>query len=182
MGELAQPVGGAKSGPHSKVVDRQHVGAPEVEHEQHLHRPAADPANLREALDDRGIVELLERGAVGNDRRERLGCEVLEGGDLREREAGGAQLLDRGIEHLLRRREAALATRGHETREDGVGGGTVQLLMRDRLRQDLERCATRLGRVPIGTGRADDAAQHRVDRSEVPLDVPAHEPFLTGHF
>jgi len=84
VGELAQPVGGAKAGAHAEVIDRQHVGAVEVEHEQHLHRPAADSAHLGETLDDRRVVELLERRAVGNDRRERLGREILEGGDFRE--------------------------------------------------------------------------------------------------
>lgn len=174
MRELAQPVGGAKSGAHSEVIDRQNVGAAEVEHEQHLHRPAADPADLGEALDDRRVVEPLERRAPGNDRGERLGGEILEGGDLGEREAGGAQLLDRGGEHLLRRRKGAPAARGDETREDGVGGGAVQLLVRDGLRQYLERLAVRLGGVPIGAGGADDAAQHRIHLTEVPQNVPAH--------
>jgi hypothetical protein len=54
--------------------------------------------------------------------------------------------------------------------------------MCDRLRQYLERLATRLGRVPIGPGGADDAAQHRVDRGEVPQNVPAHESFFSGYF
>jgi len=174
MGELAQPVSGAKSRAYSEVIDRQHVRAAEMEHEQHLHRPAADAAHLGEALDDHRVVELLERRTVGNDRRERLGREILERGDLGEREARGAQLLDRGGEHLLRRRKGALADRGDQAREDGVGGRAVQLLMRDRLGQYLEGLATRLGHVPIGAGGADDAAQHRVDPGEVPYDVPAH--------
>lgn len=42
--------------------------------------------------------------------------------------------------------------------------------MRDRLGQYLKGLATGFRLVSIGTGGADDAAQHRVDPGEVPQD------------
>jgi len=80
----AQAVGEAKSIAYAEVVDRQHVGAAELEHQQHLDRPPADTAHLREPLDDLFAVECDEYGAVRHDAAAGLGREVLEARDLCE--------------------------------------------------------------------------------------------------
>jgi len=51
----SQAVGKAKAMPHAEVIDRQHIAASQVEHQQHLHGPRADATHLRQALDDCGV-------------------------------------------------------------------------------------------------------------------------------
>ena len=91
-GMLLQPVGDAKAVAHAEVIHRQHIRAAELEHQQHLHRPAADAAHLREPRDDLLIGERVRALArSGTTRREGLIGQVPQRGHLGEREAGGAQ-------------------------------------------------------------------------------------------
>lgn len=171
MRELAQAVGGAKARAHSEVVHRQHVLATELEDEQHLYRPPADAAHFGQLRDDRLVVEPLERCAVRHLAAQGLGGEVLERGDLGEREAGGAQLPFGRRQHLLRRGEGARAAGGDEAPEDGVGGGAVQLLVSDRLSERLEGLAAAVGLETAGTRGAHHAGEHRVGLGEMAHDV-----------
>jgi len=84
VGHLLQPVGGAKAGAQPEVVHGQHIRAPEVEYQEHLHRPAADAADLGETLDDRFVLERDQRLEIGHHSLQRLRGEVLERGDLRK--------------------------------------------------------------------------------------------------
>src|SRR5262249_19205100 len=50
---------------NSVIVDREHVWAAEAEDEQHLRRPPADPAHLRQPFDDRLVIHALDLGQRG---------------------------------------------------------------------------------------------------------------------
>lgn len=174
MRELAQAIGGAKPRAHAEVVHRQHVAAAEMENEQHFDRPAADAAHLGQPLDDRLIVERLQGLPVRHHTVERFGRQVLESGDLRKGETGGAQLRLGGRQHLLRGGEYAFPAGGDEASEDGIGRGAVELLMRDRAGERLKRLAHFIGREPTGTGGADHAGEDGIALGEVAQDLPAH--------
>ena len=45
-----------------EVADRQHVRPAQAEHQEHLRRPSAQPLHLDDRLDDRVVVELVQRG------------------------------------------------------------------------------------------------------------------------
>ena len=79
---------------HTEIVDRPHVGSPELEEEEHLGRPAADPAHGAETSDDLLVVEGLD--AFERHRPiERLRGEIDERGGLVSREPGRAKRLGR---------------------------------------------------------------------------------------
>jgi hypothetical protein len=178
---LAQAIGEAESVAHAEVVDRQHVRPAELEHQQHLHRPASNASHLRETLDDRIVVERFERGSIGHDAFVRLLRQVAQRGDLREREAGGAQRLLRCRQHCGRRWKLAVTYRVDEAREDRVRRDAVQLLMRDRTRQDLEGLAPDFRLQRVAAARCgDDAAHHGIDARKMGDDSLAHVRLTSG--
>jgi len=172
--QLLQAVGGAKARPQPKVIHRQHIRAPEVEYQEHLHRPAADAAHLGEALDDRFVFERAQGVAIGDHSLKRLGGEVLQRRDLGEREAGGPQRFGRSVEDRLRRRKTAVATGLHQAPQYGVGRDTVELLMGDGVGEGLEGLTVGARLESQGTHRADQGAEYRVGAAQVRNDVLAH--------
>src|SRR5579864_8659176 len=58
------------------IVDRQHIGAAESEHQEHLGGPAADATHRGEALDHRRIVEPVRLGEGGDGAVRRFAREV----------------------------------------------------------------------------------------------------------
>ena len=78
-----------------------------------------------------------------HDAVERLAREILDARDLRERQADGAQLVVGSFEHELRFEQRGACSVGRiqadEAAEDAFRGGAVELLMRDRARQRVER-------------------------------------------
>src|SRR5690606_23485313 len=50
----------------AQVVDREHVGAPETEHQHHFHGPAADAADGHQRLDDRVVLHHRHAPQVGD--------------------------------------------------------------------------------------------------------------------
>ena len=97
----AQAIGEAKAIAHAEVVDRQHVGPAEAEHQQHFDGPAPDAAHLREPLDDFVVAERVQDFLGRHHAVDGLLRQVLDAGDLGERQPHGAHLFIRRREHQL---------------------------------------------------------------------------------
>jgi hypothetical protein len=149
-----------------------------VENEQHLHRPAPDAAYLSEARDDLFVAELEERRGSGHHRCECLLREVPQRRNLGEGESRGAQALNRGRQYLLGGREDSCAARFHEAPQDGVGGGAIELLMSDGLRECLKGMTLRRRLEPARPDGTDQAAEHRIGAREMGENVPAHPRYF----
>jgi hypothetical protein len=70
---VPEPIGQAKALAHAEIVYGQHVGATQLEHQQHLHRPAADTPHRREPLDDFKIAQGVQRIAHRDNAAQGLG-------------------------------------------------------------------------------------------------------------
>src|SRR6185312_5066822 len=127
-GHLLQPIGEAKTVADAEVIDRQDVGPAQPEHEHHFDCPPADAANLREACDDLFVAERAQR-CFGSG--------------------------EHGLGSWKQPVSAATADKAAENR---VGGGSVELLVSNRLSEGLEGRAIRLNDHCRGAHRANDAA------------------------
>ena len=170
----AQSIGEAKSVAHAEVVDRQHIGPPEARHQHHLHGPAADAAHLRDAFDDLVIGERVQDFRRRNDAVEGLAREILDARDLGERQPDRAHLVVRCREHHLRfehrRAHSIDGVQPAEAAEDAFRGGAIQLLMRDRSRQRMERRVLRARGVREFAGGANHVGKNRVDSRETAFE------------
>src|ERR671933_1363440 len=118
-----------------EVVDRPHVGAVQVEDQEHLRGPAADAAHGRKARDDLLVVELRDP-LEGHSAVRGLEGEVAQRGGLARREATAAQRGLLRLEYGGGRRSTI-----EERREAGVDrerGLARQLLEHDRAREGVE--------------------------------------------
>ena len=98
---LSLPKGEGEAFADAVVVGGQDVWAAEAEHEEHLHGPFADAADLGEVLDDVGVRHAADAGEGGDGAVEGFGGEVADGEGLVVGEAGGAELLVGGVEEVL---------------------------------------------------------------------------------
>ncbi|HLJ05521.1 MAG TPA: hypothetical protein VKT26_04585, partial [Acetobacteraceae bacterium] len=127
-----QAVGQAESVAHPEIVDRQNIRAAQLEHQQHLDGPAADATHLGKAGDDCLVRQRLQGIPIRDDSGRGLGGKILQGGDLRERQARGTQLLDGRVQDELRSREIRGRASTDKTFQDARGRIGVQLLIHDR--------------------------------------------------
>ena len=96
-----QPVGAFDRPADAEVADREHVGALQVEHQEHVRGPHAQPLDGHELGDHRVVVELVQALELQLARERVLG-ERSEVADLRARQSrGGAQLFGLVLEDLL---------------------------------------------------------------------------------
>jgi len=179
--QVRKSVGEPEAVAHPVVVHRQHIRPPELEHQHHLHGPAADAAHLREPRDDGFVVERHQRRRIGHHARDRVRCEIPERRGLRRREADRTQRLGRRALHLpgggegvavrcaATRVPAAIALRiqRDEAREDGIGRLTADLLRGDGPREMPERRGARFRAQPVRPGRRDQRRHHGVDAPEM---------------
>ena len=63
VGLLAQPVEPLDGVDDAEIVDRQHVGPPQPEHQEHLRRPAAEPLHLDDRVDHLVVGHRGERSS-----------------------------------------------------------------------------------------------------------------------
>jgi len=77
-----QAVGEAKALAHAKVIDGQHIGPAQLEHQQHFDGPAADTADGGQALDDFKIAQGMQHIANRDDATQGLGGKIPQGRDL----------------------------------------------------------------------------------------------------
>jgi len=82
--QFLQPIRQLESLPDAEVSHRQHIGAAQLEHQQHLHGPAADAAHRREPLDDFQVTQGMQRIPERDDSAQGLGGKIAQGRDLRE--------------------------------------------------------------------------------------------------
>jgi len=129
--------------PHSEIVDRPHVGPPELEHQEHLGGPPTDPSHLHQRADDL-VVGLRADARQGQRPVDDLRGEVADRRRLRRREPGATQrgIVDR--EDALGRRRAV--EQGFEAAMDRARRGTGELLEADGPRQFGEVRASRASR------------------------------------
>jgi lipoprotein-anchoring transpeptidase ErfK/SrfK len=114
---------------HPEIVHGPHVEATELEHEEHLGGPAADPAHQRELLHD--LVIGTPADAIEHDRpRNHVLGEIADRRGLRRRESGAPERLDRRGEHLLGRGFAV--EERNEAPVDRPSGRPRELLVADR--------------------------------------------------
>jgi hypothetical protein len=138
---------------YPEVIDRPHVRPPELEDQEHLGGPAADPAHVRQPRDDRVVGELLDpvqRHRAVDD----LGRQVEQGGRLGGRKPGSAQRRLRRGEHRFCRE-----VRTHDLDKPPVAGGRSparQLLEDNRAAERRETAIQRRPYVqrPYGRNRA----------------------------
>ncbi len=83
------------------VIYGKNIGAAQAEDEKHLHRPAPDSAHLGKVLDDGFVRHAPNAGEAGDRAIDGLGREIAQGEALIVGEAGGTQLLIRGVEQVL---------------------------------------------------------------------------------
>jgi len=107
-----------------------------LEHQHHLHGPAADAAHGGQLLDDGFIVEGVQRVTVGNLARQRSRSKITQCDKFAGREACAAQRRIRQGEHGIRCRESIAAlgrcSQRDEARGDGACRGAADLLADDR--------------------------------------------------
>ena len=175
-GHLLQPIGEAKTVADAEVIDRQDVGPAQPEHEHHFDCPPADAANLREACDDLFVAERAQRLVIGYHEGECLLREVAQRGYLCIGESGRAQRCFGSGEHGLGSwKQPVSAATADKAAENRVGGGSVELLVSNRLSEGLEGRAIRLNDHCRGAHRANDAAQDGVDGRQVCDRELAHD-------
>src|SRR6185437_85901 len=124
----------AESLAHAEIVERQHIGPAEAEDQQHLDRPAADAAHLRQLLDDRLVFETIDIGEMRDFAGRVAPRQIADRQELRLRETRAAQLRVAGLDDLCRgRRLMRLRIERAEPREDRSRSLGVKLLIDDRL-------------------------------------------------
>jgi hypothetical protein len=156
----------------------------EVEHEEHLRRPAADAADLRQVRDDLLVLPLPEVLDAQLARGEVL-RKAADGGGLLPREAHCAQVLVAQREHLGGRGEwrrqrrpvgvgpahgaiepVAAFEQRQEPAEDGAGRLPAELLVDDCPRQRPERVLP-IAPHPEFPRAVDERAHHGVRAAQV---------------
>jgi len=103
VGETGEAVGPLDGAADAEVPDRQHVGAGEVEDQEHISAPAAQTLDASDPADDLFIGQAVKRVEVQLAVYYAAG-QVAEVGDLGPRESDRAQRLLVGGEDLLGRR------------------------------------------------------------------------------
>jgi hypothetical protein len=97
----------------------------EIENEQHLRGPRADSANLAEALNDLGRLELLEDAPTGHGTGLGVSREVEQCLGLRGRQPGRAEDRLGGTEQPLRGWGSAAVIDSEESTENSGSGTTA---------------------------------------------------------
>ena len=115
---------------HAEIVDRQHVGAAEREHEIHLDRPAPDAARGGEPLDDLVVAQARQRARFGDDAVDALLRDVLHRRDLLARETSAAQFFVRRRRGYLPDRDDPCPANSASTRPWIVDGGFAGKLLK----------------------------------------------------
>jgi hypothetical protein len=134
------PYGQPESIAHAEVVDRQHVGPaePDISIISTVQRP------MPRTCVSRSMILVLQRvqDFVGRHDPRWSSRQILDAGDLGERQPDRAQLVVGRREHQLRfeqRRRAAFGDTARRSAEDALRRRAVQLLVRDGARQRVER-------------------------------------------
>ena len=122
---LAQAIRESEPITDAEVIDRQDVGAAELEDQHHLDSPATDPTHSSQTFDDCEIFERNQRFPIRHDAFDCFRSEIFQCTGLRVRESNGAQRCVRRIDHLLRRRKGSAADVIDEALENIGGRGRV---------------------------------------------------------
>src|SRR5882672_7663205 len=134
-----------------EIAERKHIGAHQVEHQEHLRGPAADAAHLDQLGDHRLVVHALPGGQMQGalDEMPREVAEIL---GLALRQSASAQLRQPCPGDLL---GVHARRQGANARPDTRRGLDRDLLSDDRPRQSMKGFAARLER--DARVRPDDA-------------------------
>src|SRR4051812_8125113 len=89
LGQLPDP---AVAGSDAEIAGRPHVEAPELEHQEHLGGPPADPPHAGELSDDVVVAPTTDRPEPNVARSHSIG-EIDQGAGLGARQSGGAKPL-----------------------------------------------------------------------------------------
>ena len=126
-----EAVGALDRPPDPEVADRQHVGAPQLEHQEHVDAPRAEPLTVESSAITSSSESSSRRSSSSSPVDDVLG-QRAQVRDLGVREPGGrAQLLGIVGQHLLRRRRAPAEAVGQAPVDRARGLGR-QLLADDR--------------------------------------------------
>ncbi len=121
---------------HAEVVDGKHVGTTEAEDQKHLDRPDADAAYRDQALDEILVRHPAAPAERGNHTRDAsCGRGPSSPAPWRRRDPPCARTGARRRDHLLRRRNPAVAAQRFDTAEDGGRGFARDRLVGDRFEQ-----------------------------------------------
>ena len=99
-GQLVEPVGELCGLTHAEVADGKHVGPAEVEDQEHVGRPLAEPLDLDQLRRHILVCQLAQALELELAALDVLG-EAAQVGDLRAREADAAQVFLARGEQLL---------------------------------------------------------------------------------
>ncbi len=124
--------------PHTVVVDWPDIEPAEIEEEQHLDCPAANPAHCREASDDLFVTHPVERDARRDRPVQRFRGEILDGYGLAPRKPRGAKRFVRRGDDQLWRKPFPPRIEGSHPAEDRRRRFAAQLLISNRLGQRVE--------------------------------------------
>ena len=168
VGDLPQRIGALDRVADAEVPDGQHVGALQVEHQEHVCAPDADALDGNQLGDHLLVGQLVQALQLEFPGEGVLG-QRAQVADLRAREArGGAQLFGLIREDLLGRRGAPLEALG-QAQEDAAGGLRRELLADDRADQGavVVGGAPLAGVAEFGADRVDHSREHRVRAAQV---------------
>ncbi len=123
------PIGGTKSIPDAKIVDRQNIRTSQLENEQHFHAPTSDAATLGQTLDNFVVRQLAEHAPLWNHSIDGPSGDIVDGSDFSSRKTCRPQRCLRKPQDILWTRKPAFGNQGNESSKDGVCGFPMKLLV-----------------------------------------------------